>query len=167
MSYQENTTMNQEPQAAEVTGLPDQLIMIEKLKEKRSFLESEILAVQYQVLYDTNPNPVVAAALRASLEQKQKEFSTLEKSLALLTKVKKKVSSKEVVDMQKTSLRVAATLKKFKQSLAPEVFWHQFQQGVKTYHLNDCEGVMVLHSLVTEELIGMPTMSKNARLISR
>ena len=51
MSYQENTTMNQEPQATEVYGLPDQLIMIEKLKEKRSFLESEILAVQYQFLH--------------------------------------------------------------------------------------------------------------------
>ena len=65
--------------------------------------------------------------------------------------------------MQKTSLRVASTLKKFKASTAPEVFWHQYQQGVKTYHLQAREAIMLLHSLVTEHPRGSNWYANNVQ----
>ena len=65
--------------------------------------------------------------------------------------------------MQKTSLRVAGTFQKFKKNTPPEVFWHQFQQGVKTYHLSSREAVMVLHALITEHPRGSNWYANNVQ----
>ena len=65
--------------------------------------------------------------------------------------------------MQKTSLRVAGTFQKFKKNTPPEVFWHQFEQGVKTYHLSSREAVMVLHALITEHPRGSNWYANNVQ----
>ena len=84
------------------------------------------------------------------LEKKQKQLDLLVKSLAIHSQGHPRPSSKNLMEMQKTSLRVAGTLKKFKTNVPPEVVRHQFQQGIKTYHLSAREAIMVLHALITE-----------------
>ena len=144
-----------------VVETPDNATMIVNLKARKTSLENEILALQYDLEFGENRTARARAAEEKKLQKKQNQLQTLVKSLALHSQGIQKNSSKNLIDMQKTSLRVASTLKKFKQSTPPEVFWHQFQQGIKTYHLNDREGVMVLHSLITEHPMGSNWYANN------
>ena len=158
----ERTNENPEPMV-QPAWLTNQAEKIQKLKDRKSILENEILQEQYSVEFEEFESADLKAAAEAALEKKQKSLQTLEKSLAMLVKPQAKNSTKSLVDMQKTSLRVAGTLKKFKASTPPEVFWHQYQQGVKTYHLQDREAIMLLHSLVTEHPMGTNWYANNVQ----
>ena len=134
------------------------------LIQRRETLVEKLVQTQYDLEFDSFASAPDRLKKSKELKDLQNSYDTLTKSIHVFDpkfgqqdreKNFEMAQERNRQEMQKTCLRIAASMTKLHSRDKPEEFWHKFNQTCEAYHLKARESVLLLHALIGDHHLGL------------